>query len=361
MSICFHHKWLRTSCYQGEIKNIFSYIKSFSRSFTMISSMQKKTLLLSSYTFSKDGNKVGEIVMNTKIGLKQMRLSGADAELFSIEDEQILYLKEEFNKAGAVYEIAIEAECEGEKVEGDFRIIRDEFKRNKVIAHRGAWKNSHAPENSLASLDHAIKLGCEGSEFDVHLSSDSVLFVYHDAEFQGYVLETTSSDVLSSLLLENGERLPSLEAFLQNGIAQNQTRLIIEIKPSLVSKERSLYTTSCVLQLVKELKAQAWVDYISFDYDVCLAIRKADPYVKVAYLDGDKGPMELSKDNIPGFDYNFEVLRKNENWINEASVLNLNTNAWTVDDEVTMRWLLEQGIDYITTNEPELLLTVTGN
>jgi glycerophosphoryl diester phosphodiesterase len=46
----------------------------------------------------------------------------------------------------------------------------------RVIAHRGAWKNTGVPENSIASLQHAIALGCYGSEFDVHLSADSVPF-----------------------------------------------------------------------------------------------------------------------------------------------------------------------------------------
>jgi glycerophosphoryl diester phosphodiesterase len=42
-----------------------------------------------------------------------------------------------------------------------------QFQKNKVIAHRGAWKAQGLPQNSLASLREAVRLGCEGSEFDV--------------------------------------------------------------------------------------------------------------------------------------------------------------------------------------------------
>ena len=37
----------------------------------------------------------------------------------------------------------------------------------KVIAHRGAWKEFNLPENSIASLEKAIELKCDGAEFDV--------------------------------------------------------------------------------------------------------------------------------------------------------------------------------------------------
>ena len=41
------------------------------------------------------------------------------------------------------------------------------FASNKAIAHRGAFKKNGFPENSIASLREAIRLGCTGSEFDV--------------------------------------------------------------------------------------------------------------------------------------------------------------------------------------------------
>ena len=65
--------------------------------------------------------------------------------------------------------------------------------KNKVIAHRGAWKNTGATENSIGALEHAIKLGCYGSEFDVHMSADSVLYVHHDHAIKGTHIEKTTS------------------------------------------------------------------------------------------------------------------------------------------------------------------------
>ena len=48
-----------------------------------------------------------------------------------------------------------------------------------VMAHRGDWRNW--PENSLESIESAIKMGCDILELDVALTSDSQLVLSHDA------------------------------------------------------------------------------------------------------------------------------------------------------------------------------------
>ena len=231
--------------------------------------------------------------------------------------------------------------------------------KNKVIAHRGAWKNTGATENSIAALENAIKLGCYGSEFDVHMSADSVLFVNHDNSIKGTHIEKTASTELSQIKLGNGENLPTLEAYLKAGSKQKNTRLILEIKTSNISKERSLALAAKCVEMVKKLKVEAITDYIAFDYDVCLKVKQLAPNAHVEYLNGDKTPAEIKAAGLSGIDYHFTVFKKNENWIKEMHDMKLTTNAWTVNDKSAMEWFLEKGVDYITTNEPELLLEMT--
>jgi glycerophosphoryl diester phosphodiesterase len=87
---------------------------------------------------------------------------------------------------------------------------------------------------------------------------------------------------------------------------------------------------------------------------------KLAPYAKVAYLNGDKAPAELAQNNFFGFDYHFNVLQKNPTWIKEAQQNKLTVNVWTVNDKAMMERLLQENVDFITTNEPELLLTLIG-
>ncbi|WP_234733577.1 glycerophosphodiester phosphodiesterase [Tellurirhabdus bombi] len=230
--------------------------------------------------------------------------------------------------------------------------------KTKVIAHRGAWKNTGAPQNSIASLQEAIKLGCFGSEFDVHLSADSVLVLSHDHVIQGVDIEKATAAQLAAVKLSNGESLPTLEAFLKEGLKQSKTRLVLEIKASKVSKERSLALTTKAVQMVKALKGQALVDYISFDYDVCKRVKALDPSAKVAYLNGEKSPEQLAEDGLYGLDYHQSVLKKNENWIKEAQQKNLTVNTWTINQREMMDWMLERNVDFITTDEPEQLLNI---
>jgi len=228
--------------------------------------------------------------------------------------------------------------------------------QTKVVAHRGAWKNTGAPENSIAALKAAIKMGCDGSEFDVHMSADSVLFINHDAHIQTLPIETTSSTILSALKLTNGEAFPTLKEYLKEGIKQKKTRLVLEIKPSAVSKERGIALAHKVVEMVNSMKAASKVDYISFDYEICKEITKIAPKATVQYLNGDKTPDEIIADGIHGLDYYFKILEKNPTWVKEANSKKLITNAWTVNDEKSMDWLISEGIGLITTNEPELLL-----
>jgi glycerophosphoryl diester phosphodiesterase len=230
--------------------------------------------------------------------------------------------------------------------------------QSKVIAHRGAWKNTGAPQNSLASLQNAIKLGCYGSEFDVHMTADSALMVNHDHDLQGVNLETAPAADINALKLSNGESLPTLESYLKAGLKQKKTRLILEIKASKVSKAHSLALATKCVQAVKAQKGRKLVDYISFDYDVCKKVKELDPSANVAYLMGDKAPDLLAADGLYGLDYHFSIMKKNENWIQEAHQKKLTVNVWTVNDPEMMNWLLERKADFITTDEPEKLLEI---
>jgi glycerophosphoryl diester phosphodiesterase len=314
---------------------------------------------LTNYIYSGKSKTIGQVVPAPGgAPFRQVRLVGTGARLFTINPQHHLIASKAFRAKDQSkwYEIIIEALTDQGTVQDTFRIVRDEFIRNKVIAHRGAWKNTHTTENSLAALAHAIRLGCAGSEFDVHLSVDSVAFVHHDPAIQQQEIEKATASALNQLKLPNGESLPTLTAYLQAGIQQNNTKLILEMKPSIISKERSLALARHAVQLVRQHRAQAWIDYISFDYDMLKEVLRLDPYARVAYLNGDKTPAELARDKFFGFDYQYRVLQKQEHWFKEAQQLHLTTNAWTVNDPALMDWLLTRQIDFITTNEPELLL-----
>lgn len=322
------------------------------------SAQQKMSVLISNHTFSPGKTEIG--TLNTNSGEKPaFKLKGKNAKMFILQDNKLSIAEQYIKPDVKWYDLKIKAKSGSSKVTESFRIVNDQFNRNKVIAHRGAWKNTGAAENSILALQHAIRLGSQGSEFDVHMSSDSVLVVNHDPTIQGLTIANTPASQLGSLKLSSGENMPTLEAFLKAGLNQNTTKLVLEIKPT-TNNTRALQLAQKAVAMVRDLKAQAWIDYISFDYNICLEIVRLDPYARVAYLNGDKSPSVLFADKLWGFDYHFSVVQKNEKWIDEAKQKGLTINVWTVNDEAMLKWFLDKKVDFITTNEPELLLKLVN-
>jgi glycerophosphoryl diester phosphodiesterase len=230
------------------------------------------------------------------------------------------------------------------------------FADNIVIAHRGAWKKNNFPENLISSLLHAIKLKCTGSEFDVRMTADDSLVINHDPDYNKLPIEKTNYADLIKFKLSNGEFFPTLKEYILAGMQNNtSTRLVCEIKPSTISKERGKLIAAKVVSLVHELKARHMVEYISFDYDILLKIIEIDPKAVTHYLEGNKTPEQLKADGISGADYNLTVFKIHPEWIESAKKNKIILNAWTVNAAADMDWLVSNKFDFITTNEPELL------
>ena len=64
-------------------------------------------------------------------------------------------------------------------------------KQTGIVAHRGFWNCEEAgyARNSVAALRCAQEAGFWGSEFDVNMTSDGVLIVYHDSDVNGKKIE----------------------------------------------------------------------------------------------------------------------------------------------------------------------------
>ncbi len=230
------------------------------------------------------------------------------------------------------------------------------FAKNCVVAHRGAFKKNNLPENSIASLKEAIRLGCTGSEFDVRMTADDSLIINHDPTYHNLPIEKTNYADLIVFKLSNGEKLPTLREYILAGLQNNDsTRLVCEIKPSEISKERGKLIAGKVLRLFRDLRAEEQVAYISFDYDILKKIIEINPLAHTQYLDGNKSPDQLKADGIGGADYHFAVFQLHPDWVKSAKRNDITLNAWTVNEAADMDHFISEGFDFITTNEPELL------
>ncbi|MDR1198415.1 MAG: hypothetical protein LBK94_05305 [Prevotellaceae bacterium] len=233
-------------------------------------------------------------------------------------------------------------------------VSAQEFESHRVVAHRGAWKADKLPENSVASFKKAIELGCAGSEFDVYLTADSVLVLNHDAHLQGLQIEKSTLAQLRQKKLSNGETVALLDDILKILTSQDKTVAFLEIKPSSVSREHGFAAVDKILEAVERHKAVDRIICISFDYSYLQRINEKNPKIRTAFLSDRQANMVFDKKM--GMDFNSEVLKANPDIIKAAKAKGANTNVWTVNNPDDMKYFLEQNVDYITTDEPSLLM-----
>lgn len=105
-----------------------------------------------------------------------------------------------------------------------------------VASHRADWK--FAPENSLASLDNAIKFGVEIVETDVRETKDGEIVILHDPTVDrvtkshgGAVAELTLAEIKELWLHDavgqwTGEKIPTLREYMMR--AKGKTRLYLD-------------------------------------------------------------------------------------------------------------------------------------
>ena len=226
----------------------------------------------------------------------------------------------------------------------------------KVISHRGYWTAPNSAQNSLASFTKADSVGVFGSEIDVWLTADDKLIVNHDRVYKGTDINMEKSTLkeITSIVLPNGENIPTLDAYLRLVATKPNTRLILEMK-SLSDLKREDLAAEKISKALRKYNLLDRTDIIAFSINACLAFKKLMPDGRIFYLNGDLAPRSIKKLGLTGIDYSMSVLRKNPKWVEQAHKEGLEVNVWTVDTEEDMRYFIDLGVDYITTDYPERL------
>ncbi len=230
-----------------------------------------------------------------------------------------------------------------------------------IVAHRGYWNCAEGgmSHNSIASLKAACEHGFWGTEFDVNMTSDGELLVYHDSEIEGKRINFTPKAEFDHVRLPNGEPVPTLDEYLT--VAQNypKTKLVLELKWHDAALEQQ-----AVDAVVASLKAHGLftperVMFISFSLSECNRLAKAAPGFTVQYLNDDCDDFNiLTANGVNGIDMYFPTFLGDPKWKEGARANGYGINVWTVNGEEDIRRCVGEGVDFITTDNPELARTV---
>lgn len=221
-----------------------------------------------------------------------------------------------------------------------------------VVAHRGA--SGYEPENTLRAFRRAIDMGADMIEADVRLSKDGIPVVIHDESLDrtigvhGFVRDYTV-DELRGFSTGLGEKIPLLSETLQ--LVRDRVGFILEVK----EVEASLPS----LEMVEEMGMMKQVLFASFHVDILKMItdyssRKA--YLCLIYSKPGGQLLEARDLGCIAVAPHYRLL--SEKSVGLAHRLGLKINAWTIDDVETASRLAEIGVDAITTNKPDIILSL---
>ena len=222
--------------------------------------------------------------------------------------------------------------------------------QTKIVAHRGYWDCAGSAQNSITSLKLADKIGCYGSEFDVHLTKDGVIVVHHDQNVGKIDIQTSTYKALKKERLKNGEKIPTLEQYLDAG-KDLSCKLVLEIKRQMVQSHEDSLVRQCV-DMVKSKGLTDRMVWISFSGKACELLHQLLPDAHIQYLLGDWDPKTIKAKGLSGIDYEQKVLALHPEWIKECHDLGLVVNVWTVNDLNTINQFIKAGVDFITTYAP---------
>ena len=229
----------------------------------------------------------------------------------------------------------------------------------ELIAHRG-FRNSF-PQDTMLAFSSAARRGANSLECDVQVSSDGVLYVFHDdtidalTDGTGAIKDLTSAYIDTVAYTETAGtfldpvRIPKFEELLSY-VANTGIKLYAEIK-----EYRTQADVSLIVQAVQDKKLESLVQLSSFVFSDLTAVRAITADIEVGYLNGvtDLATFQGYVDDLAvlgnsailqsyasalsnGFDYP-EYARAN----------GVDIAVWTVNTDTEARQLMSIGINKI--------------
>jgi len=250
-----------------------------------------------------------------------------------------------------------------------------------VIAHQGGdglW-----PGDTMYAFEHAVELGADVLEMDLHISKDGVLVIMHDetvdrtTDGTGNLEEMTLNEIkqldagydwcqddgITYPYRGQGITVPTLEEVFQ---AFPDYHMTIEIKKT----DRSMAEPFC--NLIREYGMQDKVLVASFHDERMDEFRQVCPEVATSSARQETtifllmSKAFLGRLYSPKF-YSLQVPEESSGitvmtaqFVRAAHERNLRVEPWTIDDPEQMQLYIDWGVDGLITDRPDLMLEVLG-
>ena len=198
------------------------------------------------------------------------------------------------------------------------------------IGHRGAM--GHAPENTIASFEKAIELGCDEVETDVWLTAGGRLVISHDPPGDGATL--------------------TLDAVLD--LCRGRLGVDVELKADRDEQRAAELGRRVARRLAERDDPDVYVS--SFWWSALAGARAATPSVRRAFVFSDSPDRDalIASARSAGL----WALHPNRAYVTRelvsaAHAAGLRVNVWTVNDQDEIAACAALGVDGVMSNWPE--------
>jgi glycerophosphoryl diester phosphodiesterase len=245
------------------------------------------------------------------------------------------------------------------------------------MAHRG--DRTVSPENSLLALKNASLLEIDFIETDIRLTKDKELILFHDSTLDrttnasgpvnDYTLEDLQDvDLGYRFTLNGGKTFPCRGQKWRIVPLRQAFELFPDMSFNLDIKDTDEIASQLLTELVHEFDRFNNVIIGSFHHQQIKHIRKLLPNVATAaspkevknylyrhklYLNWLIQP-KFRALQVPIKYGNTQIITPA--FVKESHDKNIAVHVWTINDRVTMEWLINLGVDGIFTDDPWLLL-----
>jgi glycerophosphoryl diester phosphodiesterase len=255
--------------------------------------------------------------------------------------------------------------------------LRPTSRRPLVIAHRGGaalW-----PENTLYAFTQARDLGVDVLEMDVQITADGVLVVMHDGTLDR---TTDGTGAVNRLTLAEVKKLDAAFRFSTDGgrsfplrgrgisvpTLQEVFKALPGMRLNIEPKQAQPSIVKPLCRMIREGDMTKKVTVGSFNAQVLQEFRSECPEVATsaspaevsAFLAMKEGEPETARNlaaqalQVPEQIGGRRILTRE--FIQAAHRRKLQVHAWTINDEESMKRLIDLDIDGIMTDYPDRLI-----
>ena len=209
-----------------------------------------------------------------------------------------------------------------------------------IIGHRGAA--GHLPENTLPSFRKALELGADGFELDVRQTADGQFVVVHGSVVNGHAVQTSPySDIRE---LPDGYTVPLLKEVLTE--FASKAYLDIEFKTPGFEE--------AAIALIQKHGNVAHTLVSTFHAQTLIKVRQLVPELALGFI-YNKSQDEETRHNCPVDVVIPQFRLASRDLITDAHAEGAKVFAWTVNDPLEAKRLIDLGVDGLISDYPEMV------